>query len=293
MQSQLILSVGLPAALCIIMLGLGLSLRLEDFTAVLAKPRAVMTGVAIHALLLPPICLLLVYISDLPYTASVGMMLLAASPGAVSAALFTHFARGDVALSLTLAVATSLLALVLLPVAAGLSLYLFQGAAETVLVDVSHVLQIFGLAVVPVLIGIFVRGRYPAVAAALDRPVKLLAAIFLIVVVLLALIGNWRMVIDWGPSVGTLALVFNLICFALGYYAPRLLGVAERQAIAIAMEVGIRNAALAITMALSEYMLDNADMAIPPALYGLVAYITGGLLLVILKRVRPSAEVSA
>lgn len=284
MQTSLAINIGLPVALVIIMLGLGLSLKFEDFTRVFVRPKPVLVGIFCQALLLPLICLGLVYVSDLPPAIAVGMMLLAASPGGTSATIYTHLARGDVALSLMLAAISSLLALLTIPLIANGSLMLFYGEADTVYLKVSQVLQIFAIAVVPALIGVYIRSLYPAAAARLDRPVKLLATVFLALVVVFALVSQWTVVMQWAPIVGATVLIFNLVSFVAAYFAAHFLGVERRQTIAITMSVGIHNAALVIALALSEYMLDNPEMAIPPALYGVVAYITGGVAVWILNR---------
>ena len=284
MQPSLALSVGLPVVLCIIMLGLGLSLRLDDFTRVLSRPKPVFIGLVCQSVVLPVLCLALVYVSDLPPAIAVGMMLLAASPGGTSATLYTHLARGDVALSITLTAVSSVFAMIGLPIMANVSLRLFYDEAETVHLEIDQFLKIFGIAIVPAMIGMLIHNRYPATAAFLERPVKILATLFLAAVVLFALVGQWQLVALWGPTVGAAALVFNLGSLAVGYYVPRLLDVERRQAIALAMAIGIHNAALVITMALSEYMLNNSEMAIPAALYALIAYITGGIFVWMMNR---------
>lgn len=284
MQQSMVLSVGLPAVLFVIMLGLGLSLRLDDFTRVLARPKPVIIGLVCQILLLPIVCLVIVYASNLPAALAAGMMLLAASPGGTSASLYTHLARGDVALSITLTACSSVLALVSLPIIANLSLYLFYGEVETVYLRIENVLQIFGFAVVPALIGAFIHNSRPELARRLERPVKILASVFLAAVVLVALVGQWSMVVTWAPTVGAAVLAFNLASLALGYYVPQLLGVERRQRIALSMEIGIHNAALVIALAMSEYMLNNAEMAIAPAIYGLIAYITSAVFVWTLNR---------
>ncbi|WEX07284.1 bile acid:sodium symporter family protein [Chelativorans sp. AA-79] len=284
MQSSAVLSIGLPVALFIIMLGLGLSLTPQNFTQVLAKPKPVVIGVLCQMVVMPLLFLPLVYWSELPPAISVGMMLLAASPSATSASLYTYLARGDVALSLTLAAATSLLALVSLPLIGNLAMELFYGGAAAVTVEIKHILQIFVIAIVPAAIGAFIHGRRPALAARLERPVKLLATLFIAAIVVIALIGNWGLLMEWGPVIGATTLAFNLMSFAVGYLAPRMMGIERQRTIAVAMATGIHNAALAITIALSEYMLDNPEMAIPPALYGLTAYITGAIFVWLLNR---------
>jgi bile acid:Na+ symporter, BASS family len=276
MQSSLTLSIGLPVALVIIMLGLGLSLRIEDFTRALARPWPILVGLACQVIILPAVCFALVYFSDLPPAISVGMMLLAASPGGTSAAIYTHLARGDLALSLILAAITSVIALFSLPIIVNLSLIAFYGEASAVRLEIGQVLQIFALAIVPALIGVFIHSRYPALAQRLDRPVKILSTVFLIGLVLAALIGQRQLLVIWGPTVGAVVLAFNIVSLLVGYYVPRLLKIERRQAVALAMSIGIHNAALVITLAMSEHMLGDPEMAIPPAAYGVVAYIVGG-----------------
>lgn len=284
MQSSIAVSIGLPVALVIIMLGLGLSLKFDDFTRVFTKPKPILIGLFCQVVLLPLFCLGLVYVSDLPASIAVGMMLLAASPGGTSATIFTHLARGDVALSLMLAAVTSLLALVTIPIIANGSLMLFYGEANTVYLQISQVLQIFAVAIVPALVGVYIRSLYPAVAARLDRPVKTLATVFLALVVIFALVSQWKVVMQWAPAIGATVLIFNVASLLVGYYAPRLMGVERSQTVAITMSVSIHNAALVIALALSEYMLNNAEMAIPPALYGVIAYVTGGIAVWLLNR---------
>ncbi|MCT7375483.1 bile acid:sodium symporter family protein [Chelativorans salis] len=293
MQSNPALNLGLPIALVIIMLGLGLSLKLEDFKRILSRPKPILIGIVCQAVILPAFCLVLVYLSDLPPAISVGMMLLSASPGATSATLYTHLARGDVALSITFAAVTSVLVLISLPIVANVSLLLFYGETETVSVGIDHILQIFALAVVPAMIGMFIHSRYPAIARRLDRPVKALATFFLAAIVIFALVSHWGLVVAWGPVIGATALVFNLVSFAVGYFAPLALGVERRQTIALAMSIGIHNAALVITLALSQYMLNNPEMAIPPALYGVIAYITGGVFVWMLNRRSAASDLAS
>ncbi|MBX3580697.1 MAG: bile acid:sodium symporter family protein [Rhizobiaceae bacterium] len=284
MQQSLTLSIGLPVGLIIVMLGLGLSLQVKDFTRCFSRPWPIIVGLLCQIVLLPALCLALVYVARLPPAISVGMMLLAASPGGTSAAIFTHLARGDLALSLTLAAVTSLIALFSLPVIVNFSMVLFYGEARAVSLDLRQVLLIFVVAIIPALIGIFVRSRFPDLAQRLERPVKIMTTVFLVGLILAALIGQWRLLITWGPSVGLIALIFAIVSLLVGYYVPLLLKVERRQAIALSMSIGIHNAALVIALAMSEHMLANPEMAIPPAAYGVIAYIVGGGFVWVLNR---------
>ena len=174
--------------------------------------------------------------------------------------------------------------MVSLPIVANLSLIAFYGEEGAVRLQFHQVLQIVLIAIVPALIGVFIHKRYPALAERMDRPVKMLATLFLAAVVLIALAGQWRLLATWGLTVGTAVLIYSLMSFAVGYWVPRALKVERRQAVALAMSTGVHNAALVIALAMSEYMLNNPEMAIAPAAYGLVAYVVGGLFVWMLNR---------
>src|SRR5688572_19262939 len=122
-----ITAIFMPAALGIIMLGLGLSLTLADFKRVAVYPRAVFVGLACQMLILPVVCFLLVKFFALEPALAVGMMLLAASPGGISANLYSHLSQGDVALNITLTAVNSILTLISIPLIVNLSLTHFMG----------------------------------------------------------------------------------------------------------------------------------------------------------------------
>ena len=122
MNSSTATTVFLPIALGIIMFGLGLSLTVADFTRVVRYPKATIVALGCQILVLPALCLGLVLLFDLEPTLAVGMMLLAAAPGGTTANLFSHLARGDVALNVTLTAINSVLAVVTLPIVVNLAL---------------------------------------------------------------------------------------------------------------------------------------------------------------------------
>jgi len=230
------------------------------------------------------ICFGIVYLSALPPAIAVGMMLLAASPGGSSANLYSHLAGGDVALNITLTAINSVLALITLPIIVNFSLLQFFGEGKVIPLQLDKVLQVFALVLIPVAVGMFTRNRYTSFALRLERPVKILSAVFLAAIVLVALIREWNTLVTWGPVIGVATLAFNLASLAIGYGVPLLLNLDRRQAIAICMEIGIHNSTLVIAIAMSPLLLNNSEMAIPPAIYGLVAYITAAILVTLLKR---------
>jgi bile acid:Na+ symporter, BASS family len=273
-QTGVLTAVFLPIALGVIMLGLGLSLTLADFQRVVRYPRPVLVGLSCQMLLLPAACAMIAEAFDLPPELAVGLMLLAASPGGATANLFSHLARGDVALNISLTAVNSVLSLVTLPIIVTLSMSHFMGAGKSIPLPIEKVVQVFAIVLVPVAIGMALRSRSPAFADRLNRPVKILSALFLIAVVAASIAAERDNVVDFIEQVGLAALCFNLISMAVGYFVPRLLKVEKRQAIAIGMEIGIHNGALAITIASSPLLLGNPVMAIPAAVYSVIMFFT-------------------
>lgn len=272
MQQGLITTVFLPLALAVIMLGLGLSLQLADFRRVIVYPRAVAIGLGCQMLLLPVVCVGIAHAFALPPELAVGLMLLAASPGGAVANLFSHLARGDVALNITLTAVNSVLSLITLPIIVSFSLEHFLGASHAIPLQPDKILTVVAVVLAPAALGMVVRSRRPELAARLDRPVRILSALFLLGVIASAVIAERAKLGDAIAQVGPAALAFNLASLGVGYFVPRLARVERRQAIAIGMEIGIHNGTLAIAVALN--VLDNPAMSIPPAVYSLIMFFT-------------------
>lgn len=276
MQSNVITAVFLPLALGVIMLGLGLSLTLADFRRVVVYPRAVIVGLACQMLILPVVCFGIARGFGLAPELAVGLMLLAASPGGATANLFSHLAKGDVALNITLTAVNSLLSLFALPFIVNLSLTAFMGEGKAIPLQFDKVLQVFAIVLVPVSIGMLIRARKRPLAERLDKPVRILSALFLLLVIASAVLKERENLGDFFRQVGLAALAFNLASMTVGYFVPLLIKVERRQAIAIGMEIGIHNGTLAIAIASSPLLLNNSTMAIPPAIYSLIMFFTAG-----------------
>ncbi|MGC4861110.1 bile acid:sodium symporter family protein [Micromonospora sp. DT68] len=273
MDSALTL-IGLPIALGIIMLGLGLGLTVEDFRRVAQHPRAAVIALVCQVLVLPAICFGLVLAFGLAPELAVGMMLLAASPGGTTANLYSHLFGGHVALNITLTAINSVLAAFTLPILVNLSAAYFLPDGRSIGLQFDKVLQVFAIVLIPVAIGMLIRARVPQVAERLNRPVRILSVVVLVAVIAGAVLGERENIADYFVSVGLAVLAFNLLSLAIGYGVPRLAGVDRRAATAAGFEIGIHNSTLAITIALSPALLDSTQMAIPGAVYGIVMFFT-------------------
>ncbi|MFF0251250.1 bile acid:sodium symporter family protein [Micromonospora zamorensis] len=273
MDSALTL-IGLPIALGIIMLGLGLGLTIADFRRVAQHPRAAVIALVCQVLVLPALCFCLVLAFDLAPELAVGMMLLAASPGGTTANLYSHLFGGHVALNITLTAINSVLAVVTLPILVNLSAAYFLPDGRSIGLQFDKVVQVFAIVLVPVAVGMLIRARLPHVAERLNRPVRILSVVVLVAVIAGAVLGERENIADYFVSVGLAVLAFNLLSLAIGYGVPRLAGVERSAATAAGFEIGIHNSTLAITIALSPALLNSTQMAIPGAVYGIVMFFT-------------------
>lgn len=275
MQQSAITDSLLPLALGIIMLGLGLSLTLSDFKRVLVYPRAILVGLATQTLLLPLVCFVLASTTGLTPELAVGLMLLAASPGGATANLYSHLAKGDVALNITLTAVNSLLSLITLPIIVNLSLMHFLGEGQYIPPQFKKVVEVASIILIPVCIGMFIRSRSEKFAEKMNKPVRIASVVILAGLIIAALLKDKDKVAQYFAEVGTAALLFNLSSMLIGYYLPLLLKVTRKQAIAIGMEIGIHNGTLAIFIAFN--VLNNPAMSIPPAIYSLIMFFTAGI----------------
>lgn len=275
MQQSDLTSLFLPIALGIIMLGLGLSLSIDDFKRVTKYPKAMAIALLCQMVLLPLLCFVLVTAFDLNPMLAVGLMLLAASPGGATANLYSHLSNGDVALNITLTAVNSVLTLFTLPLLVNLSLDYFLDSGQYVPMQFKKVVEVFAIVLIPVTIGMIAKSKAPSFAQRMDKPVKILSALVLVAIIVSVTIRERQVLLDYSAELGLPILLFNVLSMAVGYYVPQLFKVEKKQAIAIGMEIGIHNGTLAIYIALN--VLNNSAMSVPPAIYSLLMFFTAAI----------------
>lgn len=261
-------SIALPAALAIVMLGLGLSLTGADFERVLHHPRVAVAALVCQIVLLPAACFALVLAFDLPPALAVGMMLLAAAPGGTSANLFSHLFRGDVALNISLTAVNSVLALVTLPLIVNFSLGWFGAEVDHVGAQGRTALDVFVIVLLPVLLGMLIRFRRPAWADRMDRPVRRASFTILVLVLLGAIVTNWTLLAQEFGRLSVITVLFCLLSLTVGFVVPRRFGASHAQSVATSFEIGIHNATLAIVVA--QTVLGSTELSLPAAVYGVL-----------------------
>ncbi|MFZ9362806.1 MAG: bile acid:sodium symporter family protein [Arenimonas sp.] len=272
----------LPASLGIIMLGLGMTLHPSDFARILRQPKAVLVGLGVQMVLLTAVCFGLCLLLQLPPELAVGMMLLAAAPGGASANIYSHLAGGDVALNITLTAVNSLLCLLSLPLIVGFSLAYFMAADQAVPPPFSKIIEVGLIILVPVALGMGIRQAWPQLSDRVEKPLRLFSVLLLALLVILTMVQQWQLLAEYAAIIGLACVLFNVLSLLIGYAAPMALKLPRRQAIAIAMEIGIHNGTLALFIAFT--ILDNSVMAVPAAFYSISMFITAGLFAAWLQR---------
>ncbi|MGZ8355561.1 MAG: bile acid:sodium symporter family protein [Telluria sp.] len=261
----------LIGALALIMFGLGLSLTLGDFRRLLGHPKAVVLALVLQAVVLPAICYGLIVALGVAPIYAVGLMLLAASPGGVSANLFSHLFGGNVAMNISLTAINTLLSIVSLPLIANFAIATFAKTGQVVPMQTGKVIEVIGIVLVPVVVGMFVKSRAPSFAARMDKPMKRFSMVVLAALAVIAIAKEWTAVSTSFASIGLAVIAFNAFSLGLGYYVPRLMGLDKPNAIAIGYEIGIHNSTLAIFVALS--VLGDFQLMLPAAIYSISMYV--------------------
>ena len=275
METNIITTVLLPIAIGIIMMGLGLTLTIDDFKRIVVFPKAVLVGLFCQMLLLPLVCFLIAKGFGLSPELAVGLMLLAAAPGGATANMYSHLAKGDVALNVTLTAVNSVLSLFTLPLIVNFAINYFMNSDKAVTMQFSKIIEVCVIVIIPVSLGMLIHAKAPAFSKKLDKPVKILSAAFLVLIIAISVIKERSHIVEYFQEVGTAALTFNLLSMAVGYFVPLIFKITKKQAIAIGMEIGIHNGTLAIYIALT--LLGNSVMSIPPAIYSLIMFFTAAI----------------
>lgn len=280
-------------ALGLVMFGLGLSLTVGDFKRLLQHPRAVVLALVLQVLVLPSACYALIVLLGVAPLYAVGLMLLAASPGGVSANLFSHLFGGNVAMNISLTAINTVLSIVSLPLITNWAINTFAHTGQVVPLQFGKVVEVIIIVLVPVVLGMAVHRRAPAFSARMEKPMKIFSAVVLAAFALIAIAKEWTALVESFAGIGPAVLLFNAISLASGYYLSRAAGLDKSMATAISFEIGVHNSTLAIFIALS--VLGNFQLALPAAIYSVSMYILATLFggLVLRRGAQPAAAVSA
>lgn len=285
METQFITSTLLPLSLAIIMFGFGLSLTMDDFKRVLKYPKSIGIGLFCQMILIPLLAFILIKIFNLHVDKpelALGLMILAASPGGITANIFSHLSHGDVALNLTLTAINSVLAAFTLPLIVNFGTYLVEAQYANVGLQFSKSIEVFLIVLIPVAIGLFVNHKKPGFSKKVDKPFRIFSMLILVLIVAAAIIKEKDSLGESFAQIGLIVLAFNILSMGVGYIVPLIAQLKHSEATAISMEVGIHNGTLAIYIAMS--VMNSFPLALPAAVYSIIMFITAAIFSFILSR---------
>ena len=264
-------SIILAIAIMVIMMGMGLSLTLADFRRVAQHPKPVLLGLTNQIVFLPLVALGLVYVFQPPTFIAVGMILLAACPGGTSSNLVTLLAKGDLALSVSMTAINSIITIATIPFWVGYAYTTYLAEAANMASPTADIFKtLIIILAIPLSIGMLIKNRAPQFALRMERPVRIASSIFLAVVILGLLVREIELVKQYlGDTLGIVAAL-NAVTMGMGYALAKAVGLNLKQGLTIAIESGIQNGTLTISLAVMT--LNQPDFAIVAAIYSLVMY---------------------
>ena len=272
-----------PIILALIMLGLGLGLKIEDFTRVLKTPKDFFVGFFSQLIILPLVAYLLIIILKTPPEIAIGVMIIAAAPGGVTSNILTKFANGDVALSITLTAIISLISIITVP------LIIFTSADLFGITNISQNISMTGIALkmflvvtVPVVLGMIIRKFAENFVNSKIQIFEKLNIVLFIIFFIAAFYEERESFIDFLMQAGFISLILNITMMIIAYYLAKSFASGIKQMKCIALECGLQNGTLAIFVSTQIFGADILYIT-PTAAYGLTMYITGFIFVFLLK----------
>ncbi|PTB93952.1 bile acid:sodium symporter [Marinobacter sp. B9-2] len=292
MESSPLISAGLPIALFIIMIGIGMTLTIRDFRQVAVYPKGMIVGTVAQILVMPLIAFMLATLLAVPPAIAVGLVIIAACPGGTTSNLFVLLSRGNIALSIVLTVSASLITILTLPLFTNIALQHYMGTEEDIVLPVwKTVGMLIGIVLFPVAIGMVVRTRKPEVARKAESIVSIFGGIVLAVLIVALVYGVrdqiWELLKQAGPA----TILLNLAGIGLGLAVGRMAGLTQRESLAVAVELGVKNGTIALMVTLT--LLESSAMSIPAAVYGVLMFPIGFVLAMYGRSVIPISTIES
>ena len=272
-----------PIILALIMLGLGLGLKIDDFTRILKTPKDFFVGFFSQLIILPLVAYLLIIIFKVPPEIAIGVMIIAAAPGGVTSNILTKFANGDVALSISLTAVISLISIITVP------LIIFTSADLFGITDISQNISMTGIALkmflvvtVPVILGMIIRKFAENFVNSKIQIFEKLNIILFVIFFIAAFYEERESFIDFLMQAGLITFILNITMMIVAYYLGKTFASGIKQQKCIALECGLQNGTLAIFVSTQIFGTDIVYIT-PTAAYALIMYITGFIFVFLLK----------
>ena len=254
----------------VIMLGMGLTMSLDDFRLILTRPKDVFYGVFFRYLIMPLVGFCVAKMLGLSPALAAGMILLGASPSGTGSNVMTYIAKGDTALSVTVSSVNTILAPVL-------TTYIFSFLAGGMIpIDIGALLMdIVKIVLIPVGVGVALHTAAPKMVEKLTKVVPAVSVIFIITIMSSVVALNAARMATMALVLCVAVAIHNIAGLVLGYYAGKSVGMSEKKSRAVTFEIGMENSGLAVALALAHL---DPMAALPGAVMTVWEYMTGSLL---------------
>lgn len=273
---QTLTQVALPIAIILIMTGVGLSLTPADFTRVLKQPKAFFVGITCQMLILPLIAIAVIELTGLTGELAIGLFILSLCPGGATSNLYSYLAKADVGLSVSLTAVIGFITPFTIPVLALWAINFYGSKGDQFdLPIITTWIKLMIVTVIPVLVGMAVRGKWVDMAKRSERFVSIFSMAVLAFVIASICVNLGEKLIDFALAAGPAAIILNLTTMALGYFAGKLLLHKENHSRAITIEVGMQNGTLALLI--TSGILESSSMSIAPSIYSLFMFVSASL----------------
>ena len=276
----IITDIFLPLALAFIMFSLGLSLTSADFYRVINKPKDFFVGAFLQLIILPIIGFILIIIwPNLTPELAIGLMIIAAAPGGATSNILTFFAKGDVALSISLTAIISLLCVFTIPIIVLTSAEYIVDTTITQSISLFDIaLKMFLIVTIPVFLGMFLRKWI----SSFENLSKKISTLLFVLVLLGAIISERENIILYFSQAGLITLILNLIMMFIAFYVAHFFASGKKQKRCITIECGLQNGTLAIVVATS--IFGGGAYLIPAATYSLIMFATSLIFIFLIKK---------
>ena len=279
---SIVTDIFLPLALAFIMFALGLGLTSNDFIRVVKQPKDFFVGALSQIILLPIIAFCLVKIWPISPELAIGVMIIAAAPGGVTSNILTSFAKGDVALSISLTAIISLLSVITVPFIIVTSLSLLDSNAVSQNISLaSMAISMFLIVTVPVILGMLFRRFASNAAINFESVAKKISIVLFIIVLLGAILAEKDNIVSYFADAGLITLALNVIMMIVAFYVAQLLATGNAQKKCIAIECGLQNGTLAIFVGTT--LFGGGAFVIPAATYSLIMFATSLIFVFLVK----------
>ena len=272
-----------PFCLALIMFGLGLGLRTEDFLRVVKKPRDFIIGFLCQVILLPIVAFILIKVISTPNEIALGIMIIAAAPGGVTSNILTKFADGDVALSISLTAIVSLLSIMTVP-------FIIFNSAELVGVNIIKEISMFDIALkmflvvtVPVIFGMILRSFMENFVISKTLIIQRISVTLFLIIFISIWVEEFDRIVSFITRAGLIAFILNMTMIFVGYYVAKFFASGIPQRKCISLECGLQNGTLAVFVATQ--LFDDIVFMVPTAAYALIMFVTSIFFVLLVRKI--------